>query len=155
MSDRRKNDPYNPRVNYYPETQDVVVWQRFRDMALREALNPAWATEIHRLHHLGRIFTDELLVAERYARDVAFLDKAKGIDPDVWRGDKYLDEILENRRIMKAIRKLVPSVWRDRLDDLVIRCQVISLKDLDKARKAMILLKTFYADENKRATRKG
>jgi hypothetical protein len=153
MSDRRKNDPYNPRVNYYPETQDVVIWQRFRDMALREALNPAWECELSRLHHLGKIGTDDLLASERYQREYKRWRNAQAYDVDEMRGDGWArEEIEKNHKLMKETQGLlVGGRCLHQFEDLVIRHQVLLTSELRAARRAMHLLKDFFGiSRNKR-----
>jgi hypothetical protein len=151
MADRRKNDPYNPEVRYYPETQDVVVWQRFRDMVLREALNPAWHCELTRLHHLNKITTEELLACQRYQREYGRWRKAQVYDPDGM-PDWAIAEIEKNHKVMKETQGLlVGARCLHQLEDLVIRHRVLTDLELRAARRAMHLLKDFFGlGRNKR-----
>jgi hypothetical protein len=154
MSERRKNDPYNPEVRYYPDTQDVVVWQRFRDMVLREALNPAWHCELTRLHHTGKISTEDLLASERYQREYKRWRNAQVYDPDHM-PDWAVKEIEKNHRIMKETQELLVKFRSlHQFEDLVIRHRVLTEVELRAARRAMHLLKDFFGIGNKTRTKR-
>jgi hypothetical protein len=152
MSDRRKNDPYNPEVRYYPETMDVVVWQRFRDNALREFINPKWVDELSRLHHVGRINTGELLASQRYQKEYKRWRNAQAYDVEEMRGDQWArEEIEENHKIMKETQGLLThGRCLHQFEDLVIRHMVLTPKGLMAARRAMVLLQDFFGIGTKR-----